>query len=99
MSAADLIKLSAHQTVARMLESDEFRKYHAARDTLTLTHYRHLLKVEDEQARQWYLEEAIKENWSTRALERQRTAMTASWRFPIKITFPPRCMTNSLRDP
>lgn len=38
---------------------------------LSWTHYRHLLKVDDEQARQWYLEEAIKENWSTRALERQ----------------------------
>ena len=30
-----------------------------------------LIKVEDEPARLWYMEEAIKENWSTRALERQ----------------------------
>lgn len=45
------------------------------RDALSLelswTHYRHLLRVESEQARQWYLQEAISENWSTRALERQ----------------------------
>jgi len=38
---------------------------------LSWTHYRHLLRVENEQARQWYLNEAINENWSTRALERQ----------------------------
>ena len=48
-----------------------FPKWNAVRSELSWTHYRHLLKVEDEQARQWYLEEAVKENWSTRAMERQ----------------------------
>lgn len=38
---------------------------------LSWTHYRHLLKVEDERARVWYMNETAKENWSTRALERQ----------------------------
>ena len=38
---------------------------------LSWTHYRHLLKVEDESARLWYMQEAVQENWSTRALERQ----------------------------
>ncbi|MDA3838811.1 MAG: PDDEXK nuclease domain-containing protein [Candidatus Delongbacteria bacterium] len=38
---------------------------------LSWTHYRHLIKVENEKARLWYMNEAIKENWSTRALERQ----------------------------
>ena len=38
---------------------------------LTWTHYRTLLKVEDESARNWYLEEAIKESWSSRQLDRQ----------------------------
>lgn len=38
---------------------------------LSWTHYRHLLKVENEKARQWYMKEAISENWTTRALERQ----------------------------
>ena len=38
---------------------------------LSWTHYRHLLKVESEVARSWYMNEAVQENWSTRALERQ----------------------------
>lgn len=38
---------------------------------LSWTHYRHLLKVESEQARLWYMQQAVQENWSTRALERQ----------------------------
>lgn len=44
---------------------------HAVRDQLTWTHYRALLKVEDEKARNYYLEECIRSNWSTRQLERQ----------------------------
>lgn len=44
---------------------------HSLSDQLTWTHYRHLLKVEHEKARLWYMAEAVKENWSTRALERQ----------------------------
>ena len=48
-----------------------FPIHHAVRDELSWTHYRMLIKVEDEPARLWYMEEAIKENWSTRALERQ----------------------------
>lgn len=35
------------------------------------THYRLLLKVENESARAWYLAEAVTQHWSTRALERQ----------------------------
>ncbi len=48
-----------------------FPKSHALSDQLSWTHYRHLLKVENERARLWYQSEAVKENWSTRALERQ----------------------------
>jgi len=44
---------------------------HAVRAELSWTHYRCLLKVEDQQARLWYQNQSIKENWSTRALERQ----------------------------
>ena len=43
----------------------------AVSSQLSWTHYRHLLKVESEKARLWYMNEAISENWSTRALERQ----------------------------
>lgn len=48
-----------------------FQKWDSLSPELSWTHYRHLLRVENEKARIWYLQEAIKENWSTRALERQ----------------------------
>jgi predicted nuclease of restriction endonuclease-like (RecB) superfamily len=38
---------------------------------LSWTHYRRLLRVEKEAARQWYVNEAVRQNWSSRALERQ----------------------------
>jgi predicted nuclease of restriction endonuclease-like (RecB) superfamily len=44
---------------------------HALSDQLTWTHYRHLLTVRNEQARSFYMNEAIKANWSTRELDRQ----------------------------
>lgn len=37
---------------------------------LTWTHYRTLLQVEDEVARQWYEKESIKEVWSVKTLQR-----------------------------
>lgn len=43
----------------------------ALRSQLTWTHYRLLLKVESEQARNWYMNEAIEAGWSSRQLERQ----------------------------
>jgi predicted nuclease of restriction endonuclease-like (RecB) superfamily len=43
----------------------------ALRHELSWTHYRLLLRVESPGARQWYLTEAAKQNWSTRILERQ----------------------------
>lgn len=48
-----------------------FDKSHALRDQLSWTHYRLLLKVKDEQARAFYLQETIDCNWSTRSLSRQ----------------------------
>jgi len=48
-----------------------FQNYHSLRDELSWTHYRYLLKVENEKARQFYLDECAKSNWSTRQLERQ----------------------------
>jgi len=48
-----------------------FEKSHALRDELSWTHYRLLLKVEKEDARSFYMKEAITGNWSTRQLERQ----------------------------
>ena len=43
----------------------------ALRHELSWTHYRSLLRVEDTAARQWYMNEAVSQNWSTRALDRQ----------------------------
>jgi len=48
-----------------------FPKRNAVRSELSWTHYRLLLKVKNDKARHWYLDEAVNENWSTRALERQ----------------------------
>jgi predicted nuclease of restriction endonuclease-like (RecB) superfamily len=44
---------------------------HALRDELSWTHYRLLLRVENQAARDWYMNEAAAENWSSRQLERQ----------------------------
>lgn len=38
---------------------------------LSWSHYRLLMRVEDEKARQFYIEEGVKSNWSVRQLERQ----------------------------
>lgn len=48
---------------------------HSLRDELTWTHYRLLLQVEKEQNRQFYLNESINNNWSTRELERQLSSL------------------------
>lgn len=44
---------------------------HALRDQLSWTHYRLLMKVEKEETREFYINECIENNWSTRQLERQ----------------------------
>lgn len=48
-----------------------FQNRNAVRSELSWTHYRSLMRVEDEIARQFYLEEAIKCGWSSRQLDRQ----------------------------
>lgn len=52
-----------------------FPNTNALRSQLTWTHYRSLLRVENENARNWYIEEAIKEHWSSRQLDRQISTM------------------------
>lgn len=46
-----------------------FPNCHALRGELSWTHYCLLMCVENENAREFYTEEAIKSNWSTRQLE------------------------------
>lgn len=48
-----------------------FPKCDALRHELSWTHYRLLLRVEKPDAREWYMNEAAAENWSSRQLERQ----------------------------
>lgn len=52
-----------------------FQKSYALHSELTWTHYRLLMRVENENARNFYIEECIKSNWSTRQLERQITTL------------------------
>ena len=48
-----------------------FPNLDALRPELSWTHYRLLSRVEDAQARLWYMNEAAAQNWNTRALDRQ----------------------------
>ena len=48
-----------------------FPIWNAVRTELSWTHYRNIFRVDNEQARNWYMEEAASQNWSTRALDRQ----------------------------
>jgi predicted nuclease of restriction endonuclease-like (RecB) superfamily len=48
-----------------------FPNFDAVRQELSWTHYRYLLRVESSEGREFYIEEAITNGWSTRALDRQ----------------------------
>ena len=48
-----------------------FPNVNAVRTQLSWTHYRLLLSLENENARNFYIKEAIEGNWSTRQLERE----------------------------
>ena len=47
-----------------------FPNGYALRSELSWTHYRSLMRVENEKARNFYLEETVKSIWSTRQLDR-----------------------------
>ena len=48
-----------------------FPNGYALRSELSWTHYRLLMRVENDNARQFYMDEVVKSQWSTRQLERQ----------------------------
>ena len=48
-----------------------FPNCHAVRDELSWTHYRLILSLDDENARNFYIKEVIEGNWSTRQLQRE----------------------------
>lgn len=52
-----------------------FTNFHALRGELTWTHYRLLLRVDNSDARNFYLLESIENNWSTRELDRQISSL------------------------
>lgn len=61
--------------ITNLRKMRQFYRLYPKQDSVSLelnwTHYRHLLKIESEKTRIWYMNEAVKEGWSTRALERQ----------------------------
>ena len=52
-----------------------FPKRHTVCAELSWSHYRLLMRVEDERAREFYTEEAVKSGWSVRQLQRQINTM------------------------
>lgn len=62
-----------------------FLNGHALRDELILTHYRLLMKVENDNAREFYMKEAVKSQWSTRQLERQINSFFMKGYYLVKI--------------
>ncbi len=52
------------------LTFSENQIYYALRSNLTWTHYRLIMRIEDANAKQYYLKECSEQMWSTRALER-----------------------------
>ena len=58
------------------------------RPELSWTHYRKLIKVKDTAARNWYMNEAANEHWSTRQLDRQ-----------ISVLYYERLLTSSDKAP
>ncbi len=48
-----------------------FPIWNTVRSELSWSHYRRLLRVANEKARHWYMEECANLNWSSRALDRQ----------------------------
>ncbi len=47
-----------------------FKNCDALRHELSWSHYRMLLRVKDETARNWYMNEVANQTWSTRQLDR-----------------------------
>jgi len=48
-----------------------FNNCYALRSELSWTHYRLIMRLDNEKKRNFYIDECIKSNWSTRQLERQ----------------------------
>lgn len=56
---------------AQLVSNQHFEKCSTLRSELTWTHYKMLMRVDEPEAREWYMNEAADQNWSTRQLDRQ----------------------------
>ena len=52
-----------------------FSKWGTVSLKLSWSHYRRLIRIENDTARDWYLQESIENNWSARALDRQISSL------------------------
>ncbi len=64
----------AKRAAARLVSGVEPIR-HTAGDELSWSHYRLLIQVESPAAREWYMNEAMGQHWSTRQLDRQISAL------------------------
>ncbi len=65
-------KMRKVQAVPALFKNDNTSQARAAvRDDLSWTHYCFLIRIENKQRRDFYLNECADNNWSTRQLERQ----------------------------
>jgi predicted nuclease of restriction endonuclease-like (RecB) superfamily len=77
----ELISISLTQEFGKGFDATNLRKMRQfyltfpIQDSVSLklswTHYRTLMRIENQNARDWYIKETIENNWSARALERQ----------------------------
>ena len=81
-------------TEANLRNMRQFYQYfpncYALRSELTWTHYRLLIRVQDEDARQWYMNEAAEQTWSSRQLDRQISVLYYERLLASKDTYPVR---------
>ena len=76
-----------------------FQNTNALRSQLTWTHYRALLRVENEAARDWYMEECIRAGWSSRQLERQISTLYYDRLLASREKAPVVAEANALMEP
>ncbi len=55
-----------------------FPNGYALRSELSWTHYRLLMRVENDKAREFYMQEAVKSQWSTRLLSSKNKEQVAA---------------------
>ena len=61
--------------ITNLRKMRQFYKVFPIQDTVRLelswSHYRRLIRIENQEAREWYIRESIENHWSARALDRQ----------------------------